>query len=58
MSFDSDQKTGAASRVALLADIAARGQRIYAVHFPFPGVGKVEKRGDGYVWVAEPGDER
>jgi glyoxylase-like metal-dependent hydrolase (beta-lactamase superfamily II) len=58
MSFDSDQHTGAASRVALLADIAARGQRIYAVHFPFPGVGKVEKRGDGYVWVAEPGDER
>jgi glyoxylase-like metal-dependent hydrolase (beta-lactamase superfamily II) len=53
MSFDSDQKTGAASRVALLADIAARGQRIYAVHFPFPGVGKVEKRGDAYVWVAE-----
>jgi glyoxylase-like metal-dependent hydrolase (beta-lactamase superfamily II) len=53
MSFDSDQATGAASRAALIADSAAKGQRIYAVHFPFPGVGKFEKRGDGFVWVAE-----
>src|SRR4051812_43532718 len=39
MSFDSDQKMGAASRQSLLADLAAREQRVYAVHFPFPGVG-------------------
>lgn len=53
MSFDGDQKTGAASRVALLADAEQSGQRIYAVHFPFPGVGKIHKQGDGYVWVPE-----
>lgn len=53
MNFDSDQKTGAASRQALLADLATREQRVYAVHFPFPGVGRIEKRGDGYVWVSE-----
>jgi glyoxylase-like metal-dependent hydrolase (beta-lactamase superfamily II) len=53
MNFDSDQATGAKSRAALIADSAEKGQRIYAVHFPFPGVGKFEKQGDGYVWVAE-----
>ncbi len=51
--FDADQKTAAASRVALLASSAADGQRIYAVHFPFPGLGKFEKHDAGYVWVAE-----
>jgi len=53
MSFDADQKTGAASRSALLADAEKSGQRIYAVHFPFPGVGKFQKQGDGYVWAPE-----
>jgi glyoxylase-like metal-dependent hydrolase (beta-lactamase superfamily II) len=53
MNFDSDQAQGAKSRAALIADSAEKGQRIYAVHFPFPGVGKFEKQGDGYVWVAE-----
>jgi glyoxylase-like metal-dependent hydrolase (beta-lactamase superfamily II) len=53
MNFDSDQAMGAKSRAALIADSAASGQRIYAVHFPFPGIGKFEKRGDGFVWVAE-----
>jgi len=53
MNFDSDQATGAKSRAALIADSAAKGQRIYAVHFPFPGVGKFEKQGEGYVWAAE-----
>ena len=53
MSFDGDQKVGAASRATLLAELATRGQRVYAVHFPFPGVGRIEKRGEGYVWVPE-----
>ena len=53
MAYDGDQKTGAASRAALIADAAAKGQRIYAVHFPFPGIGKFEKQGDGFAWVAE-----
>jgi glyoxylase-like metal-dependent hydrolase (beta-lactamase superfamily II) len=53
MNFDSDQATGAKSRAALIADSAAKGQRIYAVHFPFPGVGRFEKQGDQFVWVAE-----
>jgi glyoxylase-like metal-dependent hydrolase (beta-lactamase superfamily II) len=51
--FDGDGPTAAASRAALLAELASSGQRVFAVHFPFPGVGKIEKRGEGSVWVAE-----
>jgi hypothetical protein len=39
--------------MALINDLAASGQRVFAVHFPFPGVGRIEKRGDGAIWVAE-----
>lgn len=53
MSFDSDQTTGAASRTALAERLASSGQRVYAVHFPFPGVGRIEKRGEQYHWVGE-----
>jgi len=53
IAFDGDSATASKSRADLIAQSAANGQRIYAVHFPFPGVGKFEKRGDGSVWVAE-----
>jgi hypothetical protein len=53
MNFDSDQRWARRAWAALIADSAEKGQRIYAVHFPFPGVGKFENSGDGYVWVAE-----
>ena len=53
MAYDGDRKTGAASRAALVAKLAADGQRVFSVHFPFPGIGKIEKQGDKFVWVAE-----
>jgi glyoxylase-like metal-dependent hydrolase (beta-lactamase superfamily II) len=53
INFDTDAPTSEASRSALLARSAESGQRIYAVHFPFPGVGKIERRAEGFVWVAE-----
>jgi glyoxylase-like metal-dependent hydrolase (beta-lactamase superfamily II) len=53
ISFDGDAKVGAASRATLIADSAAAGQRVYAVHFPFPGIGKFEAKGEGFAWVAE-----
>jgi len=53
ISFDADPSTAEASRSELLARSAASGQRLYGEHFPFPGVGKVESRADGYVWVSE-----
>ena len=54
IAFDTDAPTAQASRKELIAQSAASGQRIYAVHFPFPGLGTFEKQGDGYVWKAEP----
>lgn len=53
MAFDADQKVGAASRVALVDELAKSGERVFAVHFPFPGIGKIQKQGDVAVWVAE-----
>ena len=53
ISFDGDSATATRSRSELIAQSAASGQRVYAVHFPFPGIGKFEKRGEGYAWVAE-----
>jgi glyoxylase-like metal-dependent hydrolase (beta-lactamase superfamily II) len=53
ISFDNDPASGAASRVAFLARVAASGQRLYAGHFPFPGVGKIVKQDSSYVWVPE-----
>lgn len=53
IAFDGDAPTAQKSRAELIAQSAANGQRIYAVHFPYPGLGKFENRGDGNVWVAE-----
>ncbi|HKQ16875.1 MAG TPA: MBL fold metallo-hydrolase [Steroidobacteraceae bacterium] len=49
--FDTDTATSQASRKAVLGAAAAKGQLIYAYHFPFPGVGKVKSQGTGFVWV-------
>jgi glyoxylase-like metal-dependent hydrolase (beta-lactamase superfamily II) len=53
VAFDTDQQTGAASRTAFVAKAAATGQRLYAEHFPFPGVGKIVKGKNGYTWAPE-----
>ena len=42
-----------ASRQALLARAADENLRIYAVHFPFPGIGRVQRRDGTFVWVPE-----
>lgn len=53
IAFDSDAPTAQASRKAVLAESATTRQLIYGVHFPFPGLGRFERRGDGFVWVAQ-----
>ncbi|HET6629919.1 MAG TPA: MBL fold metallo-hydrolase [Woeseiaceae bacterium] len=53
IAFDSDAPTAEASRKALLARSADSGQRIYAVHFPFPGLGKIARVDGGFEWVPE-----
>lgn len=53
IAFDHDKAAGAASRRALLQQSAANHQRLYAGHFPFPGIGTVQTKGDGFVWIPE-----
>ena len=53
IAYDHDVPQARARRVAFLQRAAAAGTRIHAVHFPFPGLGRFEASGDGYVWKAE-----
>lgn len=51
IAYDTDQVKGAAARRATLAALAASGANVWSPHFPFPGIGKVVAKGDGFVWV-------
>ena len=51
--YDGDAPAAQASRRALLKRAAEGNLRLYAPHFPFPGVGRVRAEADGFVWVPE-----
>jgi Zn-dependent hydrolases, including glyoxylases len=51
--FDHDAPSAQASRSELIATNAESGQRIYGVHFPFPGLGRFSRDGERFVWTAE-----
>ncbi len=51
--YDADAPTAEVSRRAFLQRAADQNLRLYAVHFPFPGVGHVKARGEGFIWVPE-----
>jgi glyoxylase-like metal-dependent hydrolase (beta-lactamase superfamily II) len=53
VAFDGDKQAGAATRTDLVNHSAAKGQRLYAEHFPFPGIGKIVKDKDGTHWLPE-----
>ena len=38
---------------AMLQKAADEDLRVYAVHFPFPGLGRVRKQGADFVWIPE-----
>lgn len=48
--FDTDAAPAQARRRAVLARAADGRLLVYAVHFPFPGLGHVRRQGDSYVW--------
>ena len=50
--FDTDPKQGVATRIRILDMLAAQRIPLLAYHFPWPGVGYVAKRGDGYRFFA------
>jgi len=47
---DADRPAAEAMRQQTLAKLAADRTRVFAVHFPFPGVGHVVAEGQGLVW--------
>jgi len=49
--YDQDAAAGRATRRAVLTRLAASHEWVFAPHFPFPGVGHVEAKGDGFVWA-------
>lgn len=51
--WDTDGAAGVSTREGLLERGAAGSRRIYSPHFPFPGLGRFQRRDDGFVWVPE-----
>ena len=58
MVFDDDPAAATVNRRMLMESAARDHTRLYAGHFPYPGLGRIEKRGEAYVWVAETPDQR
>ena len=48
IAWDTDKAEGVKTRRKELAALAASHALMFAPHFPFPGVGRIEKAGDGY----------
>ncbi len=53
MGFDSDKAEGAQSRRAELTSLSKSHERIFAPHFPYPGVGTIAASGDHFAWKAD-----
>lgn len=53
VAYDENAPLAQKQRRALLQRAADGKLRVYAVHFPFPGLGRVEAKGDSFVWVGE-----
>ena len=51
--YDTNAPLAQTSRRALLQRAADGKLRVYAVHFPFPGLGHVQAKGEGFEWVPE-----
>jgi glyoxylase-like metal-dependent hydrolase (beta-lactamase superfamily II) len=49
---DTDPKQGVTTRLRIFDMVASQTIPILAYHFPWPGIGHVAKRGDGYRYVA------
>lgn len=48
--YDHDQNKGIAARTHLLGQLARSHERLFAPHFPYPGVGTVIVSGKGYAF--------
>ncbi|SDZ33970.1 Glyoxylase, beta-lactamase superfamily II [Jannaschia faecimaris] len=53
VAFDVDANAAVAIRHRVFDRVVASRERLIGMHFPFPGLGRVERDGSGYRWVAE-----
>jgi glyoxylase-like metal-dependent hydrolase (beta-lactamase superfamily II) len=53
---DCNEEQAAATRRAIFAQLAAEGTRVFGCHLPFPGLGRLIARGDGFRWQPEDWD--
>jgi hypothetical protein len=51
--YDENAALAQTRRRALLQRAADENLRVYAVHFPFPGLGRIDTKGESFVWVPE-----
>jgi len=51
ISFDSDAKAAVAQRLRVFSDSARQNILVGGAHLSFPGLGYLNRQGDGYVWV-------
>ncbi|RZJ39020.1 MAG: MBL fold metallo-hydrolase [Brevundimonas sp.] len=51
--WDGDSPSAIATRQGLLERSASQNLLIYAPHFPFPGLGHIQRRDDGFVWTPQ-----
>ena len=54
VAFDTDAKQGITTRVKALDMLAAQRMPALIYHLPWPGIGYIAKRGDGFRYVAAP----
>ena len=51
---DSDPEQAASTRKSAFEKLAAARTRVVGFHLPFPGIGHIRKKDQGFEWVPEP----
>jgi len=51
--WDFNSDAAIATRQNLLERAATQSLRVYGVHFPFPGLGRIRRDDDGFVWTPD-----
>jgi glyoxylase-like metal-dependent hydrolase (beta-lactamase superfamily II) len=57
ISFDGDKPEAEQNRVKTLSTLSKDHERIFAPHFPFPGVGYIAAEGDHFKWMPDDKSE-
>ena len=53
IAFDHEPEQAIDTRKKLFAELAANHERAYGFHLPWPGIGRIAKKGAGYAWEPE-----